>query len=51
MGDKNIRLLTPSDNYSPTVLALFLGGFSEIYGAEKVSVDGYFLWFLKYIYR
>jgi hypothetical protein len=51
MGDKNIRLLTPSDNYSPTVLALLLGGFSEIHGAEKVSVDSYFLWFLKYIYR
>jgi len=51
MGDKNIRLLTPSDNYSPTVLALLYCGFSEIHGAEKVSVDSYFLRFLKYIYR
>jgi hypothetical protein len=39
MADKNTLSLTPSDNYSPTVLALLLGGFSEIHGAEKVSVE------------
>jgi hypothetical protein len=39
MGDKNIRLLTPGDKYSPTGLALLLGGDSEIHGAEKVSID------------